>query len=67
MNRRYVRICAVVGVVWAIILVLGAILDRNVRFSGTTFVVVLLVFGGFVIGWVLGAIARTRSNSPPSA
>lgn len=55
------------GVVWAIILVLGAILDRNVRFSGTTFVVVLLVFGGFVIGWVLGAIARTRSNSPPSA
>ncbi len=46
-------------VFWSVILILGAIIDRN-KFSGTFFDVLLLVFGGFVIGWVLAMIARTR-------
>lgn len=62
-NRRYIRISIGFVVVWAIILILGAIVDRNVEFSGTTFDVLLLAFGGFVIGWVAATIARDRSGS----
>ena len=63
--RSYTRISIVFAIVWAIILTLGAIVDRNVEFSGTTFVVLLLVFGGFVIGWVMATIASARSASTP--
>ena len=49
MHRSYTQITIGVAVVWAIILILGAIVDRH-KFSGTVFDVLLLVFGGFVIG-----------------
>ena len=64
MHRSYIRITVIVAVVWAIILILGAILDRH-AFSGTVFDVLLIVFGGFVIGWVLATIAARRGNSTP--
>lgn len=64
MHRSYTQITIGVAVVWAIILILGAIVDRH-KFSGTVFDVLLLVFGGFVIGWVLCAIARARGGSAP--
>lgn len=62
-HRSYARIRTVFAVVWTIILVLGALVDRNVEFSGTTFEVLLLVFGGSVIGWVAATIARARGGS----
>ncbi len=58
-HRSYAQIAVAVVVVWAIILILGAIVDRH-PFSGTVFDVLLMVFGGFVIGWVLATIARAR-------
>lgn len=62
-HRRYNRISIGFAVVWAIILLLGAIIDRNVEFSGTTFEVLLVVFGGFVIGWVMATMARDSDGS----
>lgn len=62
-HRSYIRISIPVAVVWAIILTLGVIVDWHVRFSGTTFDVLLMVFGGFVIGWMGGTIARARGSS----
>ncbi len=62
MDRSYIRTCLILAVVWAAILVLGAILDRH-SFSGTVFDVLLMVFGGFVIGWVLATIAWVRRGS----
>lgn len=60
--RRYARFTIGIAVVWAIVLILGAIFDRH-KFSGTVFDVLLLVFGGFVIGWVLCTIAPARGDS----
>ena len=64
MHRSYIRTGVIVAVVWAIILILGAIVDRH-AFSGTVFDVLLIGFGGFVIGWLLATIACTRGNSRP--
>lgn len=64
MHRTYTQFTIGVAVVWAIILILGAIVDRH-KFSGTVFDVLLLVFGGFVIGWVLCTVARSRGDSTP--
>lgn len=64
MHRSYIQITVIVAVVWAVILILGAILDRH-AFSGTVFDVLLIVFGGFVIGWVLATIAARRGDSTP--
>lgn len=58
MRRSYTTYSLGVAVVWAIVLALGAILDRHAKFSATTFDVLLLVFGGFAIGWVSATIAR---------
>ncbi|MBW8076499.1 MAG: hypothetical protein GJU76_00125 [Gallionella sp.] len=63
-HRSYAEIVTSVGVVWAIILILGAVVDRH-QFSGTVFDVLLMVFGGFVIGWVLATIARKRGTATP--
>lgn len=64
MHRSYIQTSVIVAVVWVIILILGAILDRH-AFSGTVFDVLLIVFGGFVIGWVLATIAARRGDSTP--
>jgi hypothetical protein len=58
MRRSYTAYSFGVAVVWAIVLALGAIVDRHAKFSATTFDVLLLVFGGFAIGWVSATIAR---------
>jgi hypothetical protein len=58
MRRSYTTYSLGVAVVWAIVLAVGAILDRHAKFSATTFDVLLLVFGGFAIGWVSATIAR---------
>ena len=62
MHRSFIQTSVIVTVVWVIILILGAILDRH-AFSGTVFDVLLIVFGGFVIGWVLATITCARGNS----
>jgi hypothetical protein len=58
MRRSYTTYSLGVAVVWAIVLTLGAIVDRHAKFSATTFDVLLIVFGGFAIGWVSATIAR---------
>ncbi|MBW4079371.1 MAG: hypothetical protein HIU84_12860 [Acidobacteria bacterium] len=40
---------------------MGAIVDRH-QFTGTVFDVLLMVFGGFMIGWVLATITRARGE-----
>ena len=62
LRRSYVRTGVIVALVWAVILILGAILDRH-AFTGTVFDVLLIVFGGFVIGWALATIACARGDS----
>ena len=64
MHRSYIQTSVIVAVVWVIILILGAILDRH-AFSGTVFDVLLIAFGGFVIGWVLATITCARGNTTP--
>ncbi|MGO9457661.1 MAG: hypothetical protein ACLP62_11530 [Acidimicrobiales bacterium] len=61
------RISIVVAMVWAIVLIPGAIIDRHVTFSGTTLEVLLMVFAGSAIGWVGGTIARARGGSTTSS
>jgi hypothetical protein len=58
MGRSYTTYSLGVAVVWAIVLAVAAIVDRHAKFSATTFDVLLLVFGGFAIGWVSATIAR---------
>ncbi len=65
MHRTYTQFTIGVAVVWAIVLVLGAIVDRH-KFSGTVFDVLLLVFVGFAIGWLLCTIGRSLGNSAPA-
>ncbi len=60
-HRRSAPVAVSTGVVWAIILVMGAIVDRH-QFTGTVFDVLLMVFGGFMIGWVLATITRARGE-----
>ena len=60
-HRRYAPMAVSTGVVWAAILILGAIVDRH-RFTGTVFDVLLMVFGGFMIGWLLATITRARDE-----
>lgn len=62
-NRSIAQMTAAATIVWAVILIVGAIIDRH-QFSGSVFDVLLLVFGGFVIGWVLAMMARGRSVPP---
>ena len=64
MHHGYAQITITVAVVWAIILILGVIVDRH-KFSGTVLAELLMVFGGFVIGWVLATIAHARGKSTP--
>ncbi len=66
LRRSYVRTGVIVALVWAVILILGAILDRH-AFTGTVFDVLLIVFGGFVIGWALATIACVRGDSTSSS
>ncbi len=62
MSKRlgsYSAYCVAVGVVWAVLLVLAALLD-----SASTRNAVLLVFAGFVIAWLSATIARVVYPPP---
>ena len=59
-NRSYWVYSVGIGIVWAVILILAALLDSTAKRNG-----ILLVFGGFAIGWISTTIAR-YVYPPPS-
>jgi membrane-associated phospholipid phosphatase len=52
-TRSYTTYSIAVGIVWAVILVV-----TSVAASAAKFHTILVVFGGFVIGWLSATIAR---------
>ena len=52
-TRSYTAYSVAVGIVWAVILVV-----TSVSASAAKFHTILVVFGGFVIGWLSATIAR---------
>ncbi len=57
--RSYTTYSVAVGVVWAVLLVVVATLGPASKFHD-----LLLVFGGFAIGWTSAAIARVVYPPP---
>jgi membrane-associated phospholipid phosphatase len=52
-TRSYTAYSIGVGIVWAVILVVTSVSASAARFH-----TILVVFGGFVIGWLSATIAR---------